>query len=168
MTRTVTLLATFVALVAPATGLAGEAAAARAGGTASDVKENVEKFGAPLAAGETVPVAEVLAHPDAWAGKEIRVEGVVRRVCSRKGCWMEIGPDAGTGPGCRVTFKNYGFFVPKDSAGARATLAGTVLSKTLSRARVDHLLAEGAQVDAAEDGTAREITIVATGVELRR
>ena len=40
--------------------------------------------------------------------------------------------------------------------------------KTLARKEVDHLEAEGASFAKAADGTAREIRIVATGVELTR
>jgi len=159
MTRTVTIPALLLVLALP---LAAPAEAPQA-----EPAGKVERFGAPLGEGEAIPVERVLARPEAWAGREVRVEGLVRRACAKKGCWMEIG--GGTeGPGCRVTFRDYGFFVPKDAAGARATLVGEVQVKTLSKARADHLAAEGAQVERGADGTAREVQIVATGVELRR
>ena len=44
-------------------------------------------------------------------------EAKVRRACEKKGCWMELAGAEGIGPGMRVTFKDYGFFVPKDSRG---------------------------------------------------
>ena len=123
---------------------------------------------APLGTGETLPLAKVLAAPDEYAGKPVRVEGVVRSACTKKGCWMELASADAEGPGCRVTFKDYGFFVPLDSAGANARLEGLVQVKTLAKREVDHLEAEGAKFAKAEDGTAKEIRIVATGVELRR
>jgi len=39
---------------------------------------------------------------------------------------------------------------------------------TLSREEAEHLAGEGAALERAPDGTAREVRVVATGVELRR
>ena len=75
---------------------------------------------------------------------------------------MELAPSGG-GDGMRVTFKDYGFFVPTDSAGAKARVAGTLKVSTLSAEEVAHLKSEGAQVK-----SGREVQLVASGVELRR
>src|SRR5690606_6710097 len=106
----------------------------------------------------------------AYAGKTVLVEGQVRRACSAKGCWLEIGAkDTADGPACRVTFKDYGFFVPTDSAGAAARIQGTVEITQVKQAHVEHLEAEGATFSRKdEDGSATELRIVATGVELSR
>jgi hypothetical protein len=111
-----------------------------------------------------------LSAPEALSGKEVTVTGKVRRACSRKGCWMELADSVeGAEPGCRVTFKDYGFFVPTDSAGASATVEGVVQVKRVPRSRVVHLEAEGAQfAHKNDDGSASEVQLVATGVELRR
>jgi hypothetical protein len=83
---------------------------------------------------------------------------------------MELATDAtDTSPSCRVKFKDYGFFVPMDSAGATITLEGEVRVRTVKPARVRHLEKEGAVFTAKNaDGSANETQIVATGVELRR
>jgi hypothetical protein len=68
-----------------------------------------------------------------------------------------------------VTFKDYGFFVPLDSAGSTAKVQGTVEVKTVAATEVEHLESEGAKFAGKQpDGTAREVRMVATGVELRR
>ena len=110
--------------------------------------------------GKAVPLAKVLAAPT--DGQVVLVEGVIRRACQQKGCWMELAPSGG-GDGVRVTFKDYGFFVPTDSAGAKARVAGTLKVSTLSAEEVAHLKSEGAQVK-----SGREVQLVASGVELRR
>ena len=161
MTRKVTILVSALVFCLPLIAGAEEA-------PATQTAKSPETFGAPLSAGETLPLAKVLGAPDAYAGKQVRVEGVVRTACAKKGCWMELAAADGTGPGCRVTFQNYGFFVPRDSAGAKARLEGVLQVKTLAKKEVDHLEAEGAKFAKAEDGTAKEFRIVATGVELRR
>jgi hypothetical protein len=128
----------------------------------------VKKLGEPIAAGAATSLASVVATPDAFAGKSILTEGFVRQVCQRKGCWMEIAAtNAPEAAGARVTFKDYGFFVPKTSAGSQARLEGVVEVRTIEKAHVAHYESEGAHVAAKQaDGSARELTIVAKGVEL--
>jgi len=41
----------------------------------------------------TVNVSELLAHPDKWVGKVVRVEGPITGVCKKRGCWISIGSD---------------------------------------------------------------------------
>ncbi len=129
-----------------------------------------ETFGAPLSDLRETPLSDVLASPDQYAGKTVRVSGNARRVCQRKGCWMELATSSdAAAPACRVNFKNYGFFVPTDSAGAAAVLEGEVKLKKVRPSRVRHLEEEGAVFTSKnEDGSANEIQIVANGVEMIR
>jgi hypothetical protein len=112
----------------------------------------------------------VLANPEQFQGRPLVVDGHVRRACSRRGCWMELAEAADPKlPGCRVTFKDYGFFVPTDSAGASARVEAKLELATLNAASVDHMEREGASFPNKNgDGTAREVRLIATGVELRR
>lgn len=127
-------------------------------------------FGAALGASPRAELVEVLKSPDKFADRSVTVEGQVRSACTRKGCWMELaqGPEA-TSPGCRVTFKDYGFFVPVDSAGSRARVEAKVETKVVKPSMVSHLEEEGAKfAEKAPDGSATEVRLVATGVELWR
>jgi hypothetical protein len=129
-----------------------------------------QTFGAPLGKSPPVTLADVLKAPDKFADQTVTVEGQVRSACTRKGCWMELseGSDAAA-PGCRVTFKDYGFFVPVDSAGSKARVEAKVESKVVKPSMVQHLEEEGAKFAAKEpDGSAREVRLVATGVEMWR
>lgn len=130
----------------------------------------VETFGAKLGNSPEVALAELLKTPNDYAGKMVRVDGHVRRACSAKGCWMELAPNADSNAaGCRVTFKDYGFFVPTDSAGAQARVEAEVALKRVGPAQVRHYEGEGATFASKhEDGSADEVRLVATGVELRR
>ncbi|HEX2120995.1 MAG TPA: DUF4920 domain-containing protein [Thermoanaerobaculia bacterium] len=130
--------------------------------------EKIVKRGAAIPAdAELVPLAQVLEKPDQYAKSAVVTEGVIETACERKGCWMQLAPEAGK-PGVRVTFKDYGFFVPTDSKGMTAKVEGVVAIETLSKEDADHLAAEGAKLTRNEDGTAREISFVANGVELRK
>ncbi len=131
---------------------------------------SAQRYGAGVGPGTVTPLARVLAAPTEFADKTVVVEATVRRACTRKGCWMELAEtEEAKDQGCRVTFKDYGFFVPTDSAGARARVEGTVLAKQVHASEVAHLEQEGARFATKRpDGSATEIRIVATGVELRR
>lgn len=59
-----------------------------------------------------------------------KVTGEVQAVCQKKGCWMKMQrPD---GKAMRITFKDYGFFVPKDLAGRRVVMEGKIYHDTVS------------------------------------
>jgi hypothetical protein len=128
---------------------------------------DVVKRGAPLSNATPTPLADILAAPDKYQKDAVLVEGVIENVCEMKGCWMQIAPEAGK-PGMRVTFKDYGFFVPTDSKGMKARAEGVAKVATLSKEQADHLAGEGATLTRNPDGTAREVSFVANGVELRK
>ncbi|HEX8068886.1 MAG TPA: DUF4920 domain-containing protein [Pyrinomonadaceae bacterium] len=124
------------------------------------------KRGQPIADEQRVAFADALKEPQAYAGKQVVIEGVVNRVCKKEGCWMEIAP-AKDAASIRVTFKNHAFFVPKDADGSKFRAAGEFTVRKLDKATVEHLVKEdGAQIKTNPDGTADEVTFVATGVEL--
>ncbi|HEX6186070.1 MAG TPA: DUF4920 domain-containing protein [Pyrinomonadaceae bacterium] len=117
--------------------------------------------------GETrrVSFADALKEPQKYDGKTVVIEGVVRRVCQAEGCWVEIGPKEGEGS-VRVTF-DHKFTVPKDGAQMNFRAEGTLKVKTLSKETVEHLVKDdGAKIKTKPDGTADEVTFLATGVEL--
>jgi hypothetical protein len=150
----------------PAPSAASSAAAA-----SSASARPAEHFGAAISASQPPEaIAKVLASPEQFQGRPLFVAGYVRRACSRRGCWMELAEGADSKlPGCRVTFKDYGFFVPTDSAGASARVEAQLELATLNAASVDHMEREGAAFpNKNSDGSAREVRLIATGVELRR
>ncbi|GMU60666.1 MAG: hypothetical protein AMXMBFR34_24290 [Myxococcaceae bacterium] len=116
---------------------------------------------------ELVAFEKLLASPKDFDGKTVAVEAKVRQACTKKGCWMELASND-KGPGVRVTFKDYGFFVPLDSAGSTAKVEGTVKVAELSAEKAKHYEAEGAKVAKDKDGKFREVQLVAVGVELRK
>src|SRR5882672_6017822 len=169
----------FIAFVAPAAcNSAPSAPTATPRSTAAEPKRADpvqataarKKFGEPITSADALALSNVLAKPDDFANRTVTVEAKVRRNCTRRGCWMELseGLDP-TLPGCRVTFKDYGFFVPLDSAGSKAKVQGTVEVTQVGPDQVAHLESEGAHFAAKQpDGAAREVRLVASGVELWR
>jgi uncharacterized protein DUF4920 len=112
-------------------------------------------FGRPLRGLPAASLADVLDKPQ--AGKAVRLEGTIEKVCRNKGCWLELKQGERS---VHVTFEGYSFFVPKDSAGRPVVLEGKVLVKDPEAAEVAHKKAEGAaRVEA-------RVSIEATGVEI--
>lgn len=131
--------------------------------------------GATLARGEKlkglpgVKLAELVAAPEKYQDKSVRVEGTVRRACSKMGCWMELAESAApAAAGIRVLMKDHGFFVPTDSAGSKATVEGKVSVETLSDEDAKHFESEGGTVLKGKDGKPREVQVTAVGVEMVR
>lgn len=112
-----------------------------------------------------IKLSDVMKDPEKYKNKKIILEGTVDAVCQKKGCWMVVIPEPDE-PGVRVTFKDYGFFVPKDAKGAKVRAEGTIQFTTLSKEDADHLEEGGARLVRSPDGTASEIGFVASGVVL--
>jgi len=133
---------------------------------ASDASGRIIRGEAIGADTQRVAFADALKEPQKYAGKTVVIEGVVRRVCQAEGCWMEIGPKAEGEGGVRVTF-DHKFTIPKDAAPMNFRAEGTLKVKTLSKEAVEHLVKDdGARIKTNPDGTANEVTFLATGVEL--
>lgn len=94
-----------------------------------------------------------------------KVQGTVESVCKVKGCWMKV--KTADGQTMRVTFRDYGFFVPKDIAGKQVVFEGTAQQTTTSVAELKHY-AEDAGKSKAEIAKITEpekaLTFVADGV----
>lgn len=128
------------------------------------------KRGAPIGTAKMVSLAKVLASPDKFAGRTVRVEGVIVRSCKTEGCWAELAPEKDTARSVRVKMKDHAFFIPLQSAGSLARAEGVFTVKTISKAEVDHMIADdGAKFDKRNpDGSVTEVSFEASGIELRR
>jgi hypothetical protein len=124
------------------------------------------KFGAPLGDSPKVALADLVKDAVSYSGKTVKTEGTVSAVCQGSGCWMTLKSGDQS---VRVTFKDYGFFVPIDSAGATAALEGVFTVRTIPEATAKHYAEEtpGGQPDAIK-GDQKELSFVAVGVELTR
>ena len=127
------------------------------------------KRGAPVGSAKKVSLAKVIKDPAKYAGRTVRVEGVIVRSCKMEGCWAELAPKA-DGKSVRVKMKDHAFFIPLQSAGAKARAEGVFTVKTLSKAQVDHMIEEdGAKfANRNPDGSVTEVSFEASGIELKK
>lgn len=129
-------------------------------------EESKTAFGAPVTLTEATPLADVASKPEAFKDKEVLVEATVTKSCIKKGCWMILKDGKNE---MRVTFKDYGFFVPKGLADRKARVQGVVVRQTLSVKDARHYLKdEGASKEAIKAVTkpVETVSFVATGVAL--
>ena len=127
------------------------------------------KRGAAIGDSKKVKLNKVLAEPAKFSGKMVRVEGVIVRSCKMEGCWAELAQDKDS-KSVRVKMKDHAFFIPLQSAGAKARAEGIFTVKTLTKAMVDHMIEEdGAKfANRNADGTVTEVSFEATGIELKK
>ncbi len=129
-------------------------------------RESSKHFGAAFTDAKKVKLAEALSDVDKYAGKPIKIEGEIRDVCQAKGCWLVVSDGE---KHMRVTFKDYGFFVPKESAGKRVLLEGVIEKKTITEDHARHLAEESKDKIDPETikGSQQVVTLVATGVSIK-
>ena len=176
MTRFALLLAPALALAACTTNT--ETADAPAPDAAEAellaVGELAETVGTPPPADAVALTAgQAVAQADALNGQAVVVEGTIAEVCQAKGCWLTLQNDAGVP--FRVTVPSgedgYAFTFPKDIAGARVRLAGTLAVEETDVETLRHFAQdEGQSPEAVEAITEPQRTVVLspTGARIDR
>lgn len=131
----------------------------------ASTRRNAQEFGAPITGHKAIFADELLANPDPYLNHPVVVVGSPVAVCQKKGCWMMFTNKTSK---MRVTFKDYAFFVPLDSAGRKMRFEGTPKMITISEAEArDYLEDEGREEEAKKIvGPQHELGFVATGVVL--
>ncbi|ADR21187.1 hypothetical protein MATR_11850 [Marivirga tractuosa] len=71
------------------------------------------------------------------------VEAKVTEVCQAKGCWMKV--DLPNGESMRVTFKDYGFFMPKDLSGKSVKMSGVAKIEETDVETLKHFAEDGGE-----------------------
>jgi len=96
----------------------------------------------------------------------LTLKGTIEETCKMKGCWMKVQDENGVST--RVTFKDYGFFVPKDSAaGKEVVFSGVARRKITDVATLRHYAEDAGKTQEEIDAIMEpkeEIEFVANGV----
>ena len=112
---------------------------------------------------ELVNAADIVANPEQFAGRTIRIQGRVKGFCHHRRAWFAIDVPTATPPYLRVvTAPN--FLVPGGIMNASATTVGTVEVTEVPGSRRTHYEREHALGSGGnEPGRARRAIIRATG-----
>ena len=124
-----------------------------------------EDFGAPLPEGEARSLADLVDAAEAMSGQDVKIATEVVQVCRKKGCFFIARDGAAT---ARVTFRDYEFFVPTDSAGKQVVLAGTFERRAITAEQAAHYAEDLGETppEDLEDGF--EYAIVADAIRIPR
>lgn len=132
-------------------------------------QNNVSYHGKKITGTGAIPATQLA---DKMADKnemQAKVEGKVESVCKMKGCWMNV--KTGDGQIMRVTFKDYGFFVPKDIVGKMVVVEGLAETTTTPVADLRHYAEDaGKSKEEIQKITEPEkaLTFVADGVIVKK
>ena len=126
--------------------------------------QKYDTFGKKIKAKGSAEAASLTGKTD-FAASDVKIEGEVESVCQAAGCWMKI--KTADGQTMRVTFKDYGFFVPKDIAGKKVIFEGIPAVKSTSVAELQHYAEDAGKTKeeiAKITAPKTELTFVANGV----
>jgi hypothetical protein len=98
-----------------------------------------ERIGEPLQARESVRYALVGAQPAAWVDQTVLVEATVVAVCQNAGCWMQVEDEGHTALVHWYTECGGKYAFPKDLAGKRVLIQGSLHRKATDADEAEHL-----------------------------
>ena len=128
-----------------------------------EVTATHEVFGSKLPeGGSPLSLGELMGDNDKYLDQEVLVETRIAKVCQKKGCFFVANEGAST---ARVTFKDYGFFIPTDSGGKDVVLWGTFSRKSVSKEEAEHYSADLGEKASAEPAKF-EYSIVASAISI--
>ena len=132
----------------------------------SNVKVNeAGGYGKVITLDDAMQCDQLVASISATEDLPAKVQGTVTAACQMSGCWMKM--DCGNGEQMRVTFRDYGFFVPKDLAGSQVVVEGSAMKKEVSVETLRHFAQDegkSAEEIAAITEPEWELEFVADGV----
>jgi len=136
--------------------------------TSVEAAEVIEIYGDTITEEGAVPTVELAALMGDAPSKELKLVGTIEECCQKKGCWMKV--DLGNGKSMRVTFKDYGFFVPKDAAGRQVVMDGVASFEETSVESLRHYAEDAGkskeEIEAITEPT-KELVFEARGVILK-
>ena len=83
----------------------------------------ISTYGDGAGAGQPTPIAEILADPAGFRGKQVKVRGRVAGVCPKAGCWIELVDDRAQ---VRIKVEDGVIVFPRDAEGKWAEARGKV------------------------------------------
>lgn len=136
------------------------------GNTQAVMQEGLNYFGAEIDESDAVNVEaamQVLASQDT---ADMKIVGTISSVCQTKGCWMTLTNENVEEP-VFIKFKDYAFFVPKNSAGKKAILQGKLYNNITPVDELRHYAedkGESAEEIAKITEPKKELSMMASGV----
>jgi hypothetical protein len=100
------------------------------------IGQTEQSYGAKITRDNAVSVAMFKEDIKGKDSLRVKLEAPIIEACKVKGCWMNV--DLGNGKTMMVRFKDYGFFVPKDSGGKTAVMEGYAYTEVVGVDMLKH------------------------------
>jgi len=125
-------------------------------------------FGEKIAPENAISIADMKTQIGDKKEMNVKIMAKVEEVCQKKGCWMNLTD--GNGNSIRVTFKDYGFFMPLNGAGKTAIAQGIARVEETSIADLKEYAKDAGKTQSEIDAitqTEKELVFEASGVILK-
>tara|TARA_R110000868_G_scaffold304437_30_gene565539 strand:- start:1969 stop:2463 length:495 start_codon:yes stop_codon:yes gene_type:complete len=123
--------------------------------------DEVEVFGEEISLDLLTPMSLSQIIVGEKPSTSVTLKTSVAEVCSKKGCFFIAQDGEYT---ARITFKDYGFFIPTDSQGKEVILVGDFSVKILSEEKAKHYAEDAGNDPEGIKGEQKEYSVVATSV----
>lgn len=87
-------------------------------------------FGQPIKVKDAVQISEILAKPQKYLNKEIKVQGIVTNVCPMRGCWMKVQSDKKR-QSLFIKVKDGEMVFPMSARGRHSVLQGKLVKRMM-------------------------------------
>jgi len=118
-----------------------------------------DSFGEEITSRNSIEVNDFLAKVSDQASS-FKVKATIEEVCQMKGCWITLRNEQGAN--IRVTFKDYGFFVPKNISGKEVIIEGIAQKEMIEEDLAKHYADDSNKEY--DESMRNAITFVAEGV----
>jgi hypothetical protein len=96
-------------------------------------------YGKKITVKEVTPIADILANPEKYEGKQVLVEGKVGDVCKKMGCWMILTGE-GKDESIRIKVKDGEIVFSQEARGRMARAQGLVSVRSMT---TEQLITQG-------------------------
>lgn len=108
-------------------------------------------LGKPVTQPQSLRLAEMQNNFTPYLQKTVLIEATAEKICQAKGCWMTVVDGEGAPIWVRWASGCGGEFAfPKDAAGKRMVVEGTLAEKEISAEDAEHIAGESPGMDAAK------------------
>jgi hypothetical protein len=98
--------------------------------TASGAQSPDKTYGAEFTIDEVTPLADIIASPTSFTGKEVRTQGYVYTMCDDSGCWLGVLPRLDSTDMVKISFvqTDIRFPIGKETTAHAVEFQGTIIS----------------------------------------
>ncbi|MDZ7681781.1 MAG: DUF4920 domain-containing protein [Fodinibius sp.] len=131
-----------------------------------ETTDDYEVYGSKFEASEQpLSLENLLAKSDTYKNKQVVAKGKIKQVCQKKGCFFMLADGERE---ARITFKDYAFFIPTNTAGKKVVLKGTFNVKELAEKKAKHYAEDAGEDPEKVKGAQQEYSLVATSVKIMK